>query len=115
MQLSLRIVLRDKHQQADPPHPLGLLCPRRERPRRRTANCSDEVASLHEPLRSSGKKPTTSSGATTSFCTTAKWVCEWPVGVKSDGLAPFATFPLRSRKQTFERTSSCAASCHNRP
>jgi len=44
MQLSLRIVLRLKHQHADPPHPLGLLCARCERPRSRTAEQRDELA-----------------------------------------------------------------------
>jgi hypothetical protein len=32
------------HKHADPPHPLALLCARRERPRRRTAEQRDELA-----------------------------------------------------------------------
>jgi hypothetical protein len=40
--LILRIGFGDRHQHADPPHALALLCPRRERPRRCAAEPSDE-------------------------------------------------------------------------
>jgi hypothetical protein len=45
--LSFRIVLRIKHQHADPPHPLALPRPRRYRPRRRAAKQRDELAAFH--------------------------------------------------------------------
>src|SRR5262245_40223956 len=38
---------RAMHQHADPPHPLGLLRARRERPRRRATEQRDELASFH--------------------------------------------------------------------
>src|SRR6516162_9021674 len=42
------IVLGEAHQYADPPHSVGLLRPRRERPRgRRTAYKRNEIASVH--------------------------------------------------------------------
>src|SRR5215831_14177722 len=41
-------VIRNSHQYDNPPHPLGLLRVRRERPRgRRAAEQSDELAALH--------------------------------------------------------------------
>jgi hypothetical protein len=47
-ELSLRIALRVKHQHADPPHPLGLLRERGQRPcDRRATKQRDEIASLH--------------------------------------------------------------------
>ncbi|MGB7013254.1 MAG: hypothetical protein WBD97_23015, partial [Pseudolabrys sp.] len=46
--LSFRIVLGPIHEHADAPHPLGLLCARRERPRSRCApEERDEVAAVH--------------------------------------------------------------------
>ena len=42
--LSFRVALGIPHQHANPPHPAGLLRPRRERPRRRTAEQRDELA-----------------------------------------------------------------------
>jgi hypothetical protein len=46
--LCLRIVFAVRHQHADPPHPLGPLRPRRERPRDRgTAEPLDELAAFH--------------------------------------------------------------------
>src|SRR6516165_3623401 len=42
--LSLWIVRSSVHKHADPPHPVGLLCTRRERPRRRAADQRDELA-----------------------------------------------------------------------
>jgi hypothetical protein len=39
-----RIVFVKRHEHADPPHPAALLRPRRERPRHRAAECSDEFA-----------------------------------------------------------------------
>ena len=48
--LHFRIIFAKGNQHADPPHPLGLLRPRRERPgRRRAAEKRDEFASLHVP------------------------------------------------------------------
>jgi hypothetical protein len=44
-ELSFGIVLGVEHQHADPPHPIGLLCVRRQRPRsRRAAEERDELA-----------------------------------------------------------------------
>jgi hypothetical protein len=44
----LRIVCGQGHKHADPLHPLGLLRPRNERPRRRRgANQGDKLAALH--------------------------------------------------------------------
>src|SRR5262249_17024105 len=45
--LCFRIVLGEAHQHCDPPHAVGLLCARRERPRCRAADQRDELASLH--------------------------------------------------------------------
>ena len=45
-----RIARRCGHEHTDPPHPLGLLRARRERPRRRTAKQRDEVATSHVPF-----------------------------------------------------------------
>src|SRR5262249_4640363 len=42
-----RIALGVRHQNADAPHPLGLLRARRERPRRRSAEQRYELAALH--------------------------------------------------------------------
>jgi hypothetical protein len=44
-----RIALRKTHQHADQPYPVGLLRVRGERPRRRAAKKSDELASPHSP------------------------------------------------------------------
>jgi hypothetical protein len=47
-ELSFGIVLGVEHQHADPPHPIGLLCVRRQRPRsRRAAEERDELAAPH--------------------------------------------------------------------
>src|SRR5262245_58474927 len=43
----LRLGFRITHQHADPPHPLGLLRARRERPRRCAAEKGDELAAFH--------------------------------------------------------------------
>ena len=46
--MKFRVVLGMRHQHADPPFPLGLLCPRRERPRgSRAAEQRDELASSY--------------------------------------------------------------------
>src|SRR5262249_37700990 len=45
--LRLRIVLNQARKHTDAPHPLGLLCPRRHRPRRRAAEERDELAAFH--------------------------------------------------------------------
>jgi hypothetical protein len=46
--LCLRIVLGEAHQHADPPHSVGLLCARRERPRcGSAAEQRDELAAFH--------------------------------------------------------------------
>ena len=46
--LRFRIIRSEGHEHADAPHPLGLLRPRRERPRgRRAAEQRDELAALH--------------------------------------------------------------------
>ena len=51
----LRIALGPSQQHADVPHPLALLCPRRERPRRRrAAERANELTSPHIPHPSSG-------------------------------------------------------------
>src|SRR5439155_24781668 len=51
--LAFRIVLGEGQQHADAPHPIGLLRPRRPRPRRRrAAEEGDELASLHERFHS---------------------------------------------------------------
>jgi len=42
--LSLRIAFSEVHEDRDAPHPLGLLRPRREWPRRRAAEQRDEIA-----------------------------------------------------------------------
>jgi hypothetical protein len=46
--LSFRVIRGQVHEDADPPHPLALLCGRRERPRNRAANQRDELAPSHE-------------------------------------------------------------------
>ena len=49
--LSFRVTLGIAHQHADPPHPVGLLRTRRERPSgRRAAQQRDELAPLHCPM-----------------------------------------------------------------
>src|SRR5262249_8511462 len=45
--LSLRIVRRHVDESGDAPHPLRLLCARRERPRRHAAEKCDELAPPH--------------------------------------------------------------------
>src|SRR6516225_5588325 len=45
----LRLGFRITHQHADPPHPLGLLRTRRDRPRRSAAESTDEIATPHGP------------------------------------------------------------------
>jgi hypothetical protein len=46
--LTFRIVGRQGQQHADPPHPVALLRPRRERPcRRRAAEQDDDIAPSH--------------------------------------------------------------------
>jgi hypothetical protein len=48
--LRLRVTLNVRHEYTYSPHPVGLLRPRRERPRNRhTAEKRDEVAPLHVP------------------------------------------------------------------
>jgi hypothetical protein len=42
--LQHRIVFVERHEHADAPHALGLLRARHERPRRRAAECSDEIS-----------------------------------------------------------------------
>src|SRR5262249_45099510 len=41
------IVCGQSHENTDPPHPVALLCRRRERPRCRAAEKRDEIAPLH--------------------------------------------------------------------
>jgi len=45
--LSFHIGRRRAHEHPDTPHPLALLCARREWPRRRTADQRDEVAAVY--------------------------------------------------------------------
>ena len=53
--LSFRIISRDAHQHADPPHPLGLLRTRRKWPRDcRAGKKGDESATLHVHPQNSG-------------------------------------------------------------
>ena len=64
--LCLRIVFVARHQHADPPHPVGLLRPRRERPRRRARqapamNSRRRICRASEPL--CGQQPTSAQGA----------------------------------------------------
>src|SRR5262249_46564092 len=47
--LCLRVAFGKSHQHSDPPHRLGLLRPRSERPYRGTADHSNEVAPSHLP------------------------------------------------------------------
>ena len=55
--LSLRVVRRYRGEHADPPHPLGLLRARRERPRsRRAAEQRDELAPVHSITSSARSK-----------------------------------------------------------
>src|SRR5262249_58608776 len=46
------IVFVEPHEHADAPHPLALLRPRREGPRRRAAEARDEVAALNHSITS---------------------------------------------------------------
>jgi hypothetical protein len=45
--LTAWIVCGHVHERADPPHSIGLLRPRHQRPRRRAAECCDEIAPPH--------------------------------------------------------------------
>jgi hypothetical protein len=56
--LPLRIVFVVGHEHADPPHPVALLCARRERPRRRAAEERNEIAAVHS-ITSSASAPGT--------------------------------------------------------
>src|SRR5262249_7029557 len=47
VRLIFRVAFRVRHQDANPPHSLGLLRARRERQRHRTAGQRDALASLH--------------------------------------------------------------------
>jgi hypothetical protein len=55
--LKFGIVCRCGHKDADTPDPFGLLCPYRERPRRRrTAKNADELAPPHRHSRGQGRQ-----------------------------------------------------------
>src|SRR6516162_340839 len=51
--LPCEIVCSQSHENTDPPHPVALLRPRRERPRRRAADQRDELAPFHHSITSS--------------------------------------------------------------
>src|SRR5262249_14956892 len=53
MGLYFQIALGIAHQHTDPPHPVRLLRPRRQRPRRRAAEQRDELAPPHHSITSS--------------------------------------------------------------
>src|SRR5262249_32048117 len=75
-----RIVPCEGHEHADAAHPLGLLCARRQRPRRRsTAKQRDELAALHSiassaRARSDGGTSTPSDLAVLRLMTNSKMV-----------------------------------------
>src|SRR5262249_1362194 len=54
--LPLHVVFGRRHQHADVPLTLTLLCARRERPRRRAAEQRDEVAAPHHSITSSARR-----------------------------------------------------------
>src|SRR5262245_49884259 len=78
---------------------VGLLCPRRQRPRRRAAEQRDELASLHYSTTSSartridGERLRPSDLAVFVFTTSSNFVgCSMG---KSAGFAPFRSFATR--------------------
>jgi hypothetical protein len=57
--LSFCIAFRNREQDADPTHPIGLLCARRQRPSSRSAaDKRDEIASSHGLPSKTGSYPT---------------------------------------------------------
>src|SRR5215471_969363 len=95
--LCLRIALGKAHQHADPPHPLALLCTRRERPRpRRAAEQRDERATLDHSITSSAR-PSTASGneRPSSFAVLRLMISsifvDWETG-SSAGFSPLRIF-----------------------
>ena len=69
--LTFRIVRGCGQEDADAPHPLGLLRARRERPRRRAAEQRDELAPPH--VLPSAEDHTLPQRARNALCITAKW------------------------------------------
>src|SRR5215475_13955707 len=88
---------RAMHQHADPSHPLGLLRPRRERPRGRAAEQRDELAAFHS-ITSSARpssvigKVRPSALAVLRLIQNPTLACCW-IG-RSPGLAPLRIFPV---------------------
>jgi hypothetical protein len=78
--LVVLIVHGQGREHADAPHPLALLCARREWPRSRAAEQFDEIASPHVPPSARGSHPTTSLEG---LCITAKLIVEWQRWVKT--------------------------------
>jgi hypothetical protein len=56
LRLCLRVILDIPHQDADPPHPLGLLRARREWPRRRATEQRYELAASYCRITIAGRK-----------------------------------------------------------
>src|SRR5262249_53402037 len=95
--LGLRIVRRHAHQYADPPHPLGLLRPRRERPRRRAADERDDRAALHSITSSARASKVGGMAIPTALAVFRLMISSnlvgWTMG-SSPGFSPFNTRPV---------------------
>src|SRR6516164_2392446 len=95
--LTFSIVLCERLQHGDPPHLIGLLRARRERPRRGcAAEQRDEVAPLHSST--SSARPDSGSGmvrpsvlAVLRLMANSTFTACWTGS--SEGLAPFRIFP----------------------
>jgi hypothetical protein len=94
--LSVRVGFEDARNDADPPHPLSLLCARRERPRHRAAEKRDERAALHS-ITSSARA--SSDGGTSRPSMRAVWALMTSSNLaycstgRSVGLAPLRMRP----------------------
>src|SRR5262249_38279129 len=91
--LSFPIAPSIRHQHADPPHALGLLRPRRERPRRRrAAEQRDELAALHSITSSALNRTEVGSSRPSDLAVLRLTTSSTLVGCwtgKSAGLGPF--------------------------
>src|SRR5262249_36369530 len=94
--LCLRIALGKAHQHADPPHPVGLLRARRERPRRRTTEQRDEVALVHSITSSARASTVAGTSRPSAFAVFRLITSSYLVGACTGRSAGFSPFKMRS-------------------
>src|SRR6516165_4552985 len=91
-----RIVLGKAHQHADPPHSVGLLRARRERPHRRAAEQRDELAALHSITSSAMASTPGGTSRPSAFAVLRLMTNSNLVGCctgRSPGFSPLRIFP----------------------